>query len=133
MTNTTTPQALAESIERLVQEHIAATRIAAQAAVDRAFALSVGAKVKQRRPNEAPRASRRRAPAEVAAIGERLYEAVRNRPGETMTVLAPVVGGPARDLQRPMTLLKRAGRVRSIGKRQATRYFPMASEGETSA
>jgi hypothetical protein len=133
MTNTATPQALCERIEQLVQEYISATRIAAQAAMDRAFASTGGEKVMKRRQDGAPRPSRRRPSAEVAALGEQLYAAVRERPGETMTGLAPVVGRSARDLQRPMTLLKRAGRVRSVGRRQGTRYFPKAGEREASA
>jgi len=62
----------------------------------------------------------------MAALGERLYEAVRANPGEGMTVLMAEVGGTARDLNRPMMLLKRTGRVRSVGQRHQTRYFPMA-------
>src|ERR1019366_3122193 len=49
-------------------------------------------------------------------------------PGETMTVIAPTVGATARELNRPMLRLKQAGRVRSVGMRHATRYFPMARE-----
>jgi hypothetical protein len=49
-------------------------------------------------------------------------------PGETMTVIAPTVGATARELNRPMLRLKQAGRVRSVGTRHATRYFPMARE-----
>lgn len=130
MTNST-PQALGERIERLVQEYISATRVAAQAAMDRAFATNIGAKVKKQ--EVAAPTSHRRPSAELATLGERLYEAVRATPGETMTALAPMVGGSPRDLQRPMTLLKRAGRVRSVGERQATRYFPMAGEGKVCA
>lgn len=133
MTNTTTPQALGERIERLVQEYMSATRVAVQAAMDRAFASSGGAKVPKRRQDEPPRASHRRPPAEMAALVDRLYAAVRETPGESMTVLAPAVGGSPRELQRPMTLLRRAGRVRSVGKRQGTRYFPMVGADEASA
>jgi hypothetical protein len=43
-----------------------------------------------------------------------------------MAVIAPAVGSTARDLNRPMLRLKQAGRVRSVGTRHATRYFPMA-------
>lgn len=126
MTNTTTHQALGERIERLVQEYMSATRVAAQAAMDRAFATNVSTKVKKQRQEETPRTSHRRPSAELATLGGRLCEAVRATPGETMTVLAPMVGASPRELLRPMTLLKRAGRVRSVGTRQATRYFPMA-------
>ena len=55
-----------------------------------------------------------------------------NAPGETMMVLAPAVGAAARELHRPMALLKRTGRARSVGLRQATRYYPMVGEGQPS-
>jgi hypothetical protein len=59
-----------------------------------------------------------------------LYEAICAKPGETMVVLAPMVGGTARELNRPMMRLKRAGRVRVVGTRSSARYFPMANEAE---
>lgn len=128
MTNTTTPQALGERIERLVQEYISETRTAAQAAMDRAFASSAGGKAKKPEQRVRRRPGRRRPPAELVALGERLYAATCNAPGETMAVLAPAVGCCARELQRPMALLKQTGRVRSVGNRQATRYYPMGEE-----
>ena len=135
MTNLMNPQDLCNGIEHLVQAHIAATRAAAQAAVERAFAPPVAA-VAKRSPSESAGARRRsgvrRAPDEISMLGERLYEAVCKMPGETMTVLAPVIGTTARELNRPMVLLKRAERVRSVGTRHATRYFPMAREAQRS-
>ena len=132
MTNTTTPQTLAERIERLVQEYILETRIAAQAAIDRALATSVIAKPKKQRHEVARRTSRRRPSAELVSLGERLYAAMCSAPGETMMVRGPAVGGSARELHRPMALLMRAGRVRSVGRRQATRYYPMVGERQPS-
>lgn len=134
MTNATNPQELGERIERLVQEYISATRVAAQAAMDRAFSTSVAPAAKKKRQQAAPvpRASHRRPSTELASIGERLYAAMCKAPGETMMVLAPAVGRSARELHRPMALLKRAGRVRSVGTRQATRYYPMVSEEQPS-
>jgi len=126
MTNTTTPQELGERIERLVQEYISATRVAAQAAMDRGFALNgMAATAKKQRRQAVPRTNHRRPSTELASLGELLHAAMCQTPGETMAVLAPAVGRSARDLHRPMTLLKRAGRVRSVGTRQATRYYPM--------
>jgi hypothetical protein len=58
-------------------------------------------------------------------LEERLYRAVCAHPGETMAVLAQAVGATARELNRPATLLRRDGRVRSVGQRSSTRYFPM--------
>ena len=122
-------QTLSEQIEQLVREHIASTRREAAEAVERAFASSATAAVPQpsaaRSPRRAP--SRRRGPDEIAAIGERLYAAVVAEPGETITVLAPAVGETPRDLHRPMATLKRAGRVRSVGERHQTRYYPTAA------
>lgn len=134
MKHLTNPPDLCEQIEHLVQAYISATRAAAQAAVERGFALPLATQSKaQRAPevrrhaSEQARRGVRRASAEVEALCERLYEAVCKMPGESMTVLAPVVGATARELHRPMARLKDAGRVRSVGTRHTTRYFPMAS------
>jgi len=61
----------------------------------------------------------------MAGLMERLYEAVRANAGETMTVIAAQVGQTPRALNGPMANLVRAGRVRSAGQRNFTRYFPM--------
>jgi hypothetical protein len=68
----------------------------------------------------------RRSAAELEELGERLYEAVCAKPGETMMVLAARLGTSSRSLERPAGRLRRAGRVRSIGERNGTRYFPIA-------
>ena len=84
---------------------------------------SVGAgqrTAKRRRPP-----SRRRSPEEIAALGERLYEAICRHPGETMAVIAPVVGASPGELRRPSVLLRHEGSVRSVGQRHAMRYFPL--------
>jgi hypothetical protein len=44
-----------------------------------------------------------------------------------MTTLAPQVGAPPRALHRAVARLKRVGRVRTVGQRQHTRYFPMTN------
>lgn len=118
------PEALETQIERLVREHLAAQQMAAKAAVERAFAVvTPSPRVTTRR-----RATfTRRAPAAVAELAEQLYEAVQACPGETMTVIAARVGEKPRALQRPMLHLKDDGRVRSVGERNFTRYFPMAA------
>lgn len=120
----TTPiEKLEAEIEQVVRKHIAEYQAAVSNAVDRAFSsTSPKRQVSKRRARQ-----RRRAPSEVAALAERLYEAVCAHPGETMSVIAPHVGESARALNRPMTHLKRAGRVRSVGERHMTRYFPLSS------
>jgi len=121
-------QTLSEQIEQLVREHLEATRRTAAAAVDRAFASAPAAAPRSSAARSPGRsAGRRRGPDEIAALGERLYAAVAAEPGETMAVLAPALGETPRDLHRPMAMLKRAGRVRSVGERHQTRYYPTAS------
>lgn len=133
MTKATNHVDLAEGIERLVREYISTIHITAEAAVKRAITTSVPsdgvAKVRQvRAPGSRP--ATRRASDEIGTLSERFYEVLCRMPGEMMTVLAPAVGATARELHRPMTLLKRAGRVRSVGTRHATRYFPTARDGQ---
>jgi hypothetical protein len=125
MTNTNVD--LGERIERLIQEHIAASRKAAQEAIERAFASA--SKPVRAAPEVQRRAGTKRPSEDIAALGERLHRAVCAKPGETMAVLAPMAGASSRELHRPMTLLRRAGRVRAVGTRHMTRYFPMAKPG----
>jgi hypothetical protein len=141
MTNTTSNlsnQELTEQIERLVRQHVAEIQQAARQALERAFAGAMveRAPVARASRGSAPKErkqSKRRASSEVAALGERLYRAVCEHPGESMARLSAELGASARELHRPMALLKGAGRVRSVGERHATRYFPMATRAEAAA
>lgn len=132
MTNTTKflEQKIETAVEQLLREHLAACEAAASTAVRAAFRRASGPSKSAGRGKPLPSRSRsrapRRSPDEIAALGERLCEAIRRNPGETMSVIAPAVGASPRELNRPATLLRRAGRVRSVGQRHATRYFPMA-------
>jgi CRP-like cAMP-binding protein len=116
-------EALQTQIEQLVHQYLAAQQKATLAAVERAFATTAPVRV---RPVRAPPGRRRRT-SEVAQLAERLCDAVRACPGETMAVLAARVGEKPGALNRPMHHLKRAGRVSSAGERQLTRYFPMGA------
>ena len=128
----TTNHDLAKQIEDLVRRHIDALRITAAAAVARAFAaVPPDEPERARTPTRVvrPRAkpSPKRAPEELVALGERFYAVLCRQPGETMTTLAPQVGVAPRVLQVAVARLRRDGRVRAIGKRQQTRYYPMAT------
>lgn len=125
---------LADGIERLVREYISTIRIAAQGAVERAVAPSNGgrsaptASAKPRPARATPsRHGAHRPSEEVGELRERLYEAVCQMPGETMLVLAPKVGATAGELYWPRLVLLREGRIRSVGTRHLTRYFPMVA------
>jgi hypothetical protein len=114
------PETLDAKIEQLVREHLLAQQMAARAAIERGFAMTTPRPAARRRGTYV-----RRAPTQVAKLAEQLFEAVEACPGETMRVIAAQVGEKPRALHRPMTQLKDAGRVRSAGERNFTRYFPM--------
>ena len=119
-TNTTTFES---QLEQFVREHVASQRRAAAAAIERGFSSANSPRKKS--ATVSSKATVRRAPSEVTALSDRLFEAVSAHPGETMSVISPAVGETARALHRPMINLKRDGRVRSAGARSNTRYFPI--------
>jgi uncharacterized protein Yka (UPF0111/DUF47 family) len=123
---TTNIEELETQIDTVVREHIAACHQAAAMAVDRAFGSASRRTKPPGRARPKAAGSTRRTAEELAEVCERLYEAVRANPGEGMKVLMAEVGSTARELYRPMTQLKKAGRVRSVGQRHQSRYFPMA-------
>jgi len=126
MTNTN--EDLGKRIEQLVAEHIAATRKVAQEAVERALTASGVAPTIAARPvRTRVGGGKRRGATELAALGERFYRALCSKPGETMAVLATDVGATPRELHRAVAGLKQAGRVRAVGQRAHTRYFPLAN------
>jgi hypothetical protein len=118
---------LEREMERLVREHVAACHRAASAALERAFGTASTRGRSPTTPTTRKPPETKRTSAEIAALCERLYAAICAHPGETMTVLAPRIGVRARELHRPMTVLRHAGRIRSAGQKQQMRYFPMAS------
>ena len=127
---TTNTQQLEREIEKLIREHLAACRKAATAAVERAFSAVMNEPAPVKGPAKATskEARPRRSPEELATLTEKLYDAMCATPGEIMAVLAEQLGIPSRSLDLPATRLKHAGRVRTVGKRQNMRYFPMAED-----
>jgi len=120
-------QKIESAVESLVREHLAALEATATDAVRAGFrrAAASGGKRGRTAIPRRRRQGRRRTREEIVALEERLYEAICAHPGETMAVIAEAVGASARELNRPATVLRRTGRVRSVGQRQYTRYFPM--------
>jgi len=134
----TTHPDLAKQIEDLVRQHVDALRASAAAAVARAFAavpppLSARAIPQTRPVRPRKKAAPRRGPEELVALGERFYAVLCQRPGETMATLAPQVGVAPRVLQVAVGRLRHDGRVRVIGKKQYTRYYPMATSASVRA
>ena len=122
-------------LESLLRTHLDAQRNALLAVVDRLYgtrpqptsrrsAASNGSPAATP-SRKAPVGRARRPEAEIAALAERLCAAVAAEPGVGMTRLAAQLGVVSRELERPMTHLKLARRVRSVGRYQRTRYFPL--------
>lgn len=122
-------QELAHAIEGLVMEYLEEGQRAAARAVEEAFERArkerrgLGSRSEPRsRRTETTR--RRRTQADLEALTEQLYEAVRACPGESMARFSEHLGVPVEELQRPMARLRATARVRSVGERHLTRYFP---------
>ena len=121
----TTHDELSNEIEKVVEKYMASVRRAAESAVQRAFARASASPPRARRRVGPTKGGKRRTAEEIAALGERFYEAVVAHPGETMSVLSVEVGVKPRELSHSVTKLKSAGRIRSAGHKHMTRYFPM--------
>lgn len=118
------------AVERLVREHLSEMEEVASAAVREGFRRARKPASSPRREGERAHGrspSVRRSREAVAKLEELLYEAVCAQPGETMMVLAQALGSTPRALNRPAELLRAQGRMRSVGQRQFTRYFPLGT------
>ena len=126
VTTTRLEEKISRAVQRLIREHLAECEEAAAGAVREAFARAAGPLTKERGSMSSRRkSSSRRTSAETTRLVERLFKAICEHPGETMAVIAPTVGSTPRELEYVSKLLRRSGRVRSVGQRQNTRYFPM--------
>ena len=128
---------LGERIEKLVRElveaHMDETRATVLAAVTRSLGKSTASVRAVTATKERTRSYKgRRTPEEVSALAERLYESVCAKPGEAMLLFATELDASAGELHRPMTILKKSGRVRSVGERSRTRYFPAVGSDASS-
>ena len=125
---------LSRQIEQLIQEHISACREAAEDAVRRACSnvaphtLSRRGLSPQRRLKTPGPKAPRRGREEIQQLGERLAEIIAANPGEAVGFLATKLAINPRDLHRPLDLLRKSQRVRSVGKRHLTRYFPLGEQ-----
>jgi hypothetical protein len=128
-----------KNLEQLIHEEMAAaaervmrlSRSAAVTAFEQSFARPIGqrdqeppplAKRQRRSPSRSPVPPRSRA--EIDNLSIRFLETVRTHPGETMAGLAPILQLNSAQLQVPMIRLKKAGKLKTVGRRQFTRYFP---------
>jgi hypothetical protein len=128
MTIPKTSEQLTAAIEAIIGSYLAELRCTTQQAVERALSSSsryirtAPRKVKRRYVQ--PAAAKRRSAAELGALCDRLHAAVCARPGESILALAEEMGVKWPELQKPMSKLRTQGRVRTVGERNMTRYFP---------
>jgi hypothetical protein len=126
---------LTQQIEELVARYVAESCRAVRDAVERAFGTAARAPTVGKPSASGSRARRstgtRRSPNELAQLGAQLHELVRARPGESMIAFAAELQVPVRALQRPMAALKDEGKIRSVGQRNSTRYFPTVAGKNT--
>lgn len=127
MKTPSTTMELAGAIESLIGSYMAGVREAAQHAMERAFVRSAAGRPTRSGKTGAslpPTSTNRRTAVALAGVCDALNEVVRSHPGASMVALAEKMGAEARTLQRPMATLRAAGRVRSVGQRHLTRYYP---------
>lgn len=131
----TNSEELGRQIEQLVRQHLVECHKVVAAAVARAFAAATHEPARGSKRARSPvGTAKRRTPEEIVALSEQLYTAMCKTPGETLTLLAGQLKTTPRALTVPLKLLKSAGRVRSAGHRQFTRYYPMlGAEAEAEA
>lgn len=121
---------LQEEIELAAERIAEASHAAAIAAVHRAFGREekqAGHGRKGRATGQRRRPSARRTPAELEALAEGLLKAIQANPGQGMSVLAESLGTTPQALQHAVARLKADGTVRTTGRRQAMRYFPLST------
>lgn len=120
---TTTLEQVTKQIEQLMKEHVAGVQLAAMQAIARAIAGQN--RIRERKSGSHPRtSSHRRTESELALLSERLYETVKQKPGELMAVYAAALNSSANELQMPMRRLRNKEWIRSVGEKYRTRYFP---------
>ena len=117
---------LALAIESLIGSYLDDVRVAAQQAVTRATGTTKGprAGIDKRVTLATSERRSRRTAATLVETCDTLCYAIRANPGASIAMLAEKMGAKSIDLQRPMAKLKLAGRVRILGHRRLTRYYP---------
>jgi hypothetical protein len=128
---TSPEQRLHQQLESAIQEFLLASRAQVAATLDRAFdtaaARSSASRLKSAtRRQQVPKLGKRRSASELTALSEQLYEVIAAHPGQGMVVLSERVGTSGPHLQRVVSRLRTEGRIRTVGARQQTRYFPRA-------
>jgi hypothetical protein len=126
MGNPQTLDELTTQVEALVAGYVDEVRRCTQQAVERGLSASSSPASKRGKPSEKSKRTygKRRPLAELNELSEALCALIHERPGEAMVTFAAELGVSVRALHRPMKMLQRDNRIRSVGQRHLTRYFP---------
>jgi len=124
---------LASEIMDAVEKIVTASHAAASEALDQAFGRGQARPSRRlshpvgRTTTNSSMTTVRRRPEELLALTEQLYASICAQPGASMAVLAEEIGSKPRALHRPASRLIAEGRIKAIGERQSTRYFPLGA------
>ena len=125
-------QNLESELAKALSLIVAASHAAAREALDEAFGNTHGGRNRDggggqphQRGTKSRSSSPRRSGAKIAELEGQFLGAVIAAPGEAMGVLAQRLGLSPQALQVPVARLKAAGRIKTVGSRQFTRYFPL--------
>jgi hypothetical protein len=129
-------QKLEAEMAKAVSLIISASEEATIEAVTEAFGLAHqqrrrGAVAREQRTGmQRTSMSPNRTNAEIRELEEGFFAAVMESPGESMNVLASHIGTKASQLRVAVVKLKRNGRIKTVGERQFTRYFPITRNSD---
>jgi len=122
---------LEASVEALIRQQVAAYEAQLRETLGRRLASVGGASSRRKAarstasPKRCTAPAARRPPKELEALAERFFSAVEAAPGETMVTLAAGLGLGAQEFERPVLRLEREGRLKTVGERNRTRYYPL--------
>ncbi len=123
-------QAVNEFVDRIAT---IAREIAAEVVLAGVKGPRPSAKVASNGARAKPTAGAKRSPAKLAALTEKLHGFVKSHPGLRVEQINEKLGSETKDLALPIRKLIAEKKIRSVGSRRATRYYPGASAAKGGA
>ena len=122
---------LGRQVEALFLSYVDAGRREVEAAMARmqdgaSKPARKGAAASSKRSASTPRRSRE----SMAELVERIVAVVQKQPGCSMQDIARDLATTSQCLNAPMAIVRKSGRVRSVGARSQMRYFPAISRSD---
>jgi len=116
-----------KEIELAVENIISASHKLTKVTLDQAF-NQLKSKKRQtvfvKTTNNVGKIIEKRSAEELANLRERFHKAVCEYPGQTMKILSAKLNLEVRELHFPAVQLRTQGKIKIVGNRQFTRYFP---------